>query len=141
MSILYSGFTTPAAKKRQRKVALYELSEKVTKFFWDDAPNANLEMREGQQDMSFEIVDALISDQHFVVEAGVGIGKSYGYLVPALLYNQKMKRPVIIATSTITLQEQLWKDVHKVMPMLGVQPEVILAKGQTHYLCQVRADE
>ena len=39
-------------------------------------------MREGQQDMSFEIVDALINDQHFAIEAGVGIGKSFGYLVP-----------------------------------------------------------
>ena len=36
--------------------------------------------------MSFEIVDALIHDQHFAVEAGVGIGKSFGYLVPVLLY-------------------------------------------------------
>ncbi len=46
-------------------------------------------MREGQQDMSFEIVDALIHDQHFAVEAGVGIGKSFGYLVPVLLYNKR----------------------------------------------------
>jgi len=37
-------------------------------------------MREGQQDMSFEIVDALINDLHFAIEAGVGIGKSFGYL-------------------------------------------------------------
>ena len=135
------GFASPEDRKKRRKAALYEMSKKVSEFFWDDAPSANLEMREGQQDMSFEIVDALISDKHFAVEAGVGIGKSYGYLVPALLYNQKMKRPAIIATSTITLQEQLWKDVNKVMPMLGVKPEVILAKGQTHYLCHTRADE
>lgn len=93
------------------------------------------EMREGQQDMSFEIVDALIHDQHFAVEAGVGIGKSFGYLVPVLLYNKKMKKPVIVATSTIALQEQLWDDVHDVMPLLNTDPEVILAKGQTHYLC------
>ena len=42
--------------------------------------------------MSFEIVDALIHDQHFAVEAGVGIGKSFGYLVPVLLYNKRMKK-------------------------------------------------
>ncbi|VDR36864.1 Probable ATP-dependent helicase dinG homolog [Alistipes sp. cv1] len=68
-------------------------------------------MREGQQDMSFEIVDALINDQHFAIEAGVGIGKSFGYLVPVLLYSKRMNKPVIIATSTIALQEQLWRDV------------------------------
>ena len=66
-------------------------------------------MREGQQDMSFEIVDALINDQHFAIEAGVGIGKSFGYLVPVLLYSKRMNKPVIIATSTIALQEQLWR--------------------------------
>lgn len=91
--------------------------------------------------MSFEIVDALIHDQHFAVEAGVGIGKSFGYLVPVLLYNKKMKKPVIVATSTIALQEQLWDDVHDVMPLLNTDPEVILAKGQTHYLCHKRANE
>ena len=64
--------------------------------------------------MSFEIVDALIHNQHFAVEAGVGIGKSFGYLVPVLLY-KKLNKPVIVATSTIALQEQLWNDVHDVM--------------------------
>ena len=65
----------------------------------------------------------------------------FGYLVPVLLYNKKMKKPVIVATSTIALQEQLWDDVHDVMPLLNTDPEVILAKGQTHYLCHKRANE
>ena len=91
--------------------------------------------------MSFELVDALINDQHFAIEAGVGIGKSFGYLVPVLLYSKRMNKPVIIATSTIALQEQLWRDVHAVMPLLGLNRDVILAKGQTHYLCNKRADE
>ena len=47
------------------------------------------------------IVDALINDQHFAIEAGVGIGKSFGYLVPVLLYSKRMNKPIIIATSTI----------------------------------------
>lgn len=117
------------------------IGEKVTSFFWDIAPEHGFELREGQQDMSFEIVDALIHNQHFAVEAGVGIGKSYGYLVPVLLYNKKTNKPVIVATSTIALQEQLWNDVHDIMPLLSTKPEVILAKGQTHYLCHKRANE
>ncbi|MCI8856622.1 MAG: ATP-dependent DNA helicase [Clostridiaceae bacterium] len=137
----YFGFNTPEEQKKRRKTTLSEIGEKVTSFFWDIAPDNGFEMREGQQDMSFEIVDALIHDQHFAVEAGVGIGKSFGYLVPVLLYNKKMRKPVIVATSTIALQEQLWKDIHDVMPLLKLQPEVILAKGQTHYLCHKRADE
>lgn len=125
----YFGFNTPEEQKKKRKSDLTAIGEKVTSFFWDIAPANGFEMREGQQDMSFEIVDALIHDQHFAVEAGVGIGKSFGYLVPVLLYNKRMKKPVIVATSTIALQEQLWDDIHIVMKLLNLQPEVILAKG------------
>ena len=137
----YFGFNTSEERKKRRKAELYSMSGQVSTFFWDEAPQHGLEMREGQQDMSFEIVDALINDQHFAIEAGVGIGKSFGYLVPVLLYSKRMNKPVIIATSTIALQEQLWRDVHAVMPLLGLNRDVILAKGQTHYLCNKRADE
>ena len=138
---LYFGFNSPEEQAKKRKADLQAIGTTVTDFFWDIAPAHGFEMREGQQDMSCEIVDALIRDQHFAVEAGVGIGKSFGYLVPVLLYNKKLKKPVIVATSTIALQEQLWKDVHDVMPLLNAKPEVILAKGQTHYLCHKRANE
>ena len=134
-------FNSPKEQEKKKKTDLQAIGEKVTSFFWDVAPEHGFEMREGQQDMSFKIVDALIHDPHFAGEAGVGIGKSFGYLVPVLLYNKKMKKPVIVATSTIALQEQLWDDVHDVMPLLNTDPEVILAKGQTHYLCHKRANE
>lgn len=137
----FFSFNTPEEQKKKRKADLSAIGEKVASFFWDIAPNNGFEEREGQQDMSFGIVDALIHDQHLAVEAGVGIGKSFGYLVPVLLYNKKMKKPVIVATSTIALQDQLWKDIHDVMSLLKLQPEVILAKGQTHYLCYKRADK
>ena len=117
----YFGFNTSEERKKRRKAELYSMSEQVSTFFWDEAPQHGLETREGQQDMSFEIVDALINDQHFAIEAGVGIGKSFGYLVPVLLYSKRMNKPVIIATSTIALQEQLWRDVHAVMPLLAEQ--------------------
>ena len=76
----YFGFNTSEERKKRRKAELYSTSEQVSTFFWDEAPQHGLEMREGQQDMSFEIVDALINDLHFAIEAGVGIGKSFGYL-------------------------------------------------------------
>ena len=135
------ALNTAGRQKKQRKSDLYSLSEQASAFFWDEAPQYGFEMREGQQDMSFEIVDALINDQHFAIEAGVGIGKSFGYLVPVLLYSERMHKPVIIATSTIALQEQLWRDVRMLMPLLGLNKDVILAKGQSHYLCNKRANE
>lgn len=136
----FSGHSTHEEQEK-RKSILREISMDVASFFWDIVPASGFEKREGQQDMSFDIVDALIHDQHIAVEAGVGIGKSFGYLVPILLYNQKMRKPVIVATSTIALQEQLWDDIQTVMKLLHLQAEVILAKGQTHYLCHKRADE
>lgn len=132
--------STPEEQEK-RKSNLRVIGTEVTSFFWDILPANGFEKRDGQQEMSFEIVDALSHDQHFAVEAGVGIGKSFGYLVPILLYNQKMKKPVIVATSSIALQEQLWDDIQIVMKFLHLQLEVILAKGQTHYLCYKRANE
>ena len=91
----YFGFNTSEERKKRRKAELYSMSEQVSTFFWDEAPQHGLEMREGQQDMSFEIVDALINDQHFAIEAGVGIGKSFGYAVnvpfyhPTLCWNRR----------------------------------------------------
>ena len=124
------------------KQAIYEISTAVTDFFWDDAPlKYGLEAREGQQEMAFDILDAIRRGQHITVEAGVGIGKSFAYLVPLLLYNQQTRLPVVIATSTIALQEQLLDDVERLSPMLGVRPDVLLAKGQTHYVCKRRAEE
>lgn len=81
-------------------------------FFCDDGPvKHGFEKRDGQLDMAMEIVDAIFQKKHLAVEAGVGIGKSFAYLVPLLLYNKTFKKPVIIATSTIALQEQLLNDI------------------------------
>lgn len=135
-----SIFDTTENRKRKWDTSIYEISERVSSFFWDEAPNKyGLEAREGQQDMAFEILDAIRSSYHIAVEAGVGIGKSFAYLVPLLLYNQKTNLPVVIATSTIALQEQLMDDIERLSPMIGVKPKVLLAKGQTHYICQMRA--
>ncbi len=133
-------FNTAENQKRKWDTSIYEIGDRVSDFFWDEAPNKyGLEAREGQQDMAFEILDAIRGNYHIAVEAGVGIGKSYAYLVPLLLYNQKTQLPVVIATSTIALQEQLMEDIERLKPMLGAAPEVLLAKGQTHYVCRRRA--
>lgn len=80
--------------------------------------------------MAFAILDAVRGNYHFAVEAGVGIGKSFAYLVPLLLYNKKTGLPVIIATSTIALQEQLMDDIKRLSPMLNVTPDVLWPKAK-----------
>ena len=106
-----SAFDPSEDKKRNLASKIYDISESVTKFFWDDAPRLGIQQREGQQDMAFDVLDAIKSGSHVVIEAGVGIGKSFAYLVPILLYNAKTFSPVVIATSTIALQEQLLSDM------------------------------
>lgn len=130
-----SIFRTNENQKQKWDSIIYEISEFVSAFFWDEAPDKyGLEAREGQQDMAFAILDAVRGNYHFAVEAGVGIGKSFAYLVPLLLYNKKTGLPVIIATSTTALQEQLMDDIKRLSPMLNVTPDVLLAKAKPH-LC------
>jgi ATP-dependent DNA helicase DinG len=91
--------------------------------------------------MTLDIGEALKDNENIVVEGGVGIGKSYAYLIPAILYNRALNKPIVIATSTIILQEQLLKDINTVFDLIDYHPELVLAKGQSHFLCKERARE
>lgn len=93
--------------------------------------------RPGQIEMAQAIAEQLKKKHHLVVEAGTGVGKSLAYLVPSLL--QKKKRPVLVSTGTIALQEQLIeKDLPLLAKTLDHPFEFILAKGRGHYLCEHR---
>ena len=61
------------------------------------------EARPGQVEMAEAVEEALVEHRHLIVQAGTGTGKSLAYLVPAA----QLGRPVIIATATKALQEQL----------------------------------
>lgn len=117
-----------------------EIGEEVYTFFIDTLINEGYEEREGQWDMSCEIADAMKNRQHILVEAGVGIGKTFAYIVPLLFYHKKYEQPIVIATSTIALQEQLESDIKAVQNIIGYHPEIVLVKGQNHFLCRNRAD-
>ena len=134
-------FSSRKNRVKARAEQIYNISEQVTSFFWDTENHPDFEEREGQQDMAFEILDALKKDQHILGAGGVGIGKSYAYLVPLLLYNHCTRKPAIIATSTIALQEQLLNDAAALQERLETRCEVTLAKGQANYLCRKRAEE
>ncbi len=70
-----------------------------------------------------------------VVEAGTGTGKTYAYLVPALLCRKK----VILSTGTKNLQEQLYfRDLPKVLKALALPLQTSLLKGRANYLCLFR---
>jgi len=124
-----------------RKETFKSIGEDVFSFFLDLAPNQGFEEREGQWVMSCEIVQSMQDKKHLLVEAGVGIGKSFAYIVPLLYYHKRYKKPIIIATSTIALQEQLAKDIEIIESILKYYPEIAIAKGQNHFLCRNRFEE
>lgn len=93
--------------------------------------------RPQQQAMAKAVADTLDKGGTLVVEAGTGIGKTYAYLVPALLANKK----VVISTGTRNLQDQLYhKDLPLVRKALAVPLRVAMLKGRSNYLCLHRLE-
>lgn len=118
------------------------LIEQVTDIF---SPNGVLstlpgfEYRKEQQDMALHIAESLESGKHFIVEAPTGIGKSFAYLVPAILHAKENERKAIISTCTINLQEQLIaKDIPALEKVLGVDFKYEILKGRNNYICTKR---
>ncbi len=94
--------------------------------------------------MAVAVAHALASQGHLLVEAGTGVGKSFAYLVPAILFAVAQKKKAVVSTHTINLQEQL---AEKDLPLLRVvlkqlSPPVefnfALLKGRANYLCTRR---
>lgn len=88
--------------------------------------------RAGQIQMARAVAETMETGGTLVVEAGTGIGKTYAYLVPALLSGHK----VLISTATKALQDQLFgRDIPAVVAMLSSPARVALLKGRSSYLC------
>ena len=119
------------------KIKELSLLSAVNRFYKDDMENG-LQRRDGQIEMSKEITQAIMDNKSLAVEAEVGIGKSIAYLVPLVLQFFRERKQMIIATSTITLQEQLERDIIKVLEVLGVRADVEIAKGMKNYICLKR---
>ena len=85
--------------------------------------------------MAQRVATALEHRETVVVEAGTGTGKTFAYLVPALLCGRR----VLISTGTRTLQDQLFsKDLPLVAAALGRPARIALLKGRSNYLCRYR---
>jgi ATP-dependent DNA helicase DinG len=94
------------------------------------------ERRAGQREMVWAVAAAISRRRHAVIEAGTGVGKSLGYLVPMSL----SKGRVVIATATKNLQDQL---ATKDAPLLARHSpglRVAVLKGRANYVCRWRAD-
>ncbi|MFO0946850.1 MAG: ATP-dependent DNA helicase [Planctomycetota bacterium] len=100
------------------------------------------EPRAEQLAMAEAVADAIAGQKKLMVEAGTGVGKSFGYLVPALLAatTGQERRRIVVSTNTISLQEQL---IAKDIPFLrSIWPEefsAVLVKGRSNYISRRRA--
>lgn len=102
------------------------------------------EVRSGQIVMAEAVAEALGSGRYLAVEAGTGTGKSLAALVPAAMYALERRKRVVVATYTITLQEQLLKkDLPIVERILGPEADlrVALLKGRRNYVCRRKVAE
>jgi len=101
----------------------------------------NYEHRPAQLAMAEAVEDAIQNRHHLIVEAGTGVGKSFAYLVPAILASAGEKkegeprRRVVISTHTISLQEQLMrKDIPFLRSVVPDEFTAVLVKGRGNYL-------
>ncbi|MDI1341806.1 ATP-dependent DNA helicase [Polaromonas sp.] len=93
--------------------------------------------RSGQTDMALAVARAIEGAYPLVVEASTGVGKTFSYLVPALLSGER----VLLSTATKALQDQLFgRDLPALVQALGVPVSTALLKGRGSYLCLHRME-
>jgi len=111
----------------------------LTNFFGVSSPLksflSGFKPRQGQANMSEDVLYAIENKQRLIIEAGTGIGKTFAYLVPALISGKK----IIISTGTKSLQDQLFhRDLPLITKVTGRPVKAALLKGRSNYLCLYR---
>ncbi|MGB7650436.1 MAG: ATP-dependent DNA helicase [Gallionella sp.] len=112
------------------------MSIEVERFFSEQSPLAtevdSFRPRAQQREMALAVAAAIRDNSILVAEAGTGTGKTFAYLVPALINGGK----VIISTGTKNLQDQLFqKDLPRVRDALKAPVSIALLKGRSNYVC------
>ncbi|WP_316885318.1 ATP-dependent DNA helicase [Ralstonia flatus] len=93
--------------------------------------------RSAQLTMAQAVANAIEAADSIIVEAGTGTGKTYAYLVPAMLWGGK----VIVSTGTKNLQDQLFmRDIPTVRKALNAPVSVALLKGRANYVCHYHVE-
>ena len=99
----------------------------------------DFEYRSQQREMAVAVAEALENEDHLVVEAPTGIGKTLAYLIPAILHSLGTGRKAIVSTHTKNLQEQLLqKDIRIVRSLVSRDFSAVTLKGRRNYLCSTR---
>lgn len=126
----------PAADPNQPTPAVGKYDAEIDRLFGAEGPLApvvgTFKPRQSQTDMAKAVAQAIADQQVLMAEAGTGTGKTFAYLVPALLWGGK----TIISTGTKNLQDQLFsRDIPTVRAALRAPVSVALLKGRSNYVC------
>ena len=113
----------------------------IEEFFKSSGPLSklvsNFHQREDQVDMAKIINETIEEKNSLIVEAGTGVGKTFAYLLPALMNGGK----VVISTATKNLQDQLFfKDIPTIRNALKIPIDINILKGRSNYICQLRME-
>jgi ATP-dependent DNA helicase DinG len=93
------------------------------------------EHRSQQLEMAQAVAHAIERPGHLVVEAGTGVGKSFAYLVPAIIAAVEQSKTIVVSTHTIALQEQLLrKDIPFLRSVMPQEFSAVLVKGRSNYI-------
>ncbi len=102
----------------------------------------NFEERPVQISLLKRITESFNENSISAFEAGTGVGKSFSYLIPSMLWAVKNNQRVVISTGTINLQQQLAeKDIPAAEKIIGTKVKSILLKGRQNYVCLRRLDD
>jgi ATP-dependent DNA helicase DinG len=121
--------------------ARIEMAAAVESLLGSDGPLAQalpgFQPRDCQQQMAVAVSEAIADRAALVVEAGTGTGKTFAYLLPALVGGVR----TLVSTGTKALQDQLFhRDLPRLLAALKLTPKVALLKGRANYLCLHRLD-
>lgn len=96
---------------------------------------ADYEFRPSQIRMAEAVHDALEEQNHVIIEAGTGTGKTLAYLLPALVHGRR----ILVSTGTKTLQDQIfYKDIPLLESVVGRPIRAAYLKGRNNYLCRLK---
>ena len=96
----------------------------------------NYTYRPNQAELADVIYKTFLDREFLIAEAGTGVGKTYAYLIPAIMWALNESEKVVISTKTKALQEQLIeKDLPNIIKHLNAPVRVAIAKGRENYLC------
>lgn len=119
-------------------VPLKSLLSEIDQTFSPQGPLAQQEgyrYREGQVELARSIAQAIVRGERLVAEAGTGVGKTFAYLVPALLSGRRC----MVSTASRALQDQLFlRDLPGLCARLGLHPRIERLKGRANYFCPYR---